>query len=188
MRNILIIIQTLFALSTFGQLGGGIVSVAFNENTRIDFYSDTLNSSPDKQIMFFLDESIKGYNIRQIETKKEWLKPQSLWLDYNFFFFRCIQQTDNFYKVIVNNQTGLAYWINKADFLSFQNWEQFLIGVLTVSRNNDQDIKAKPDSDSKTIDFTAEDCFHVVKMEGDWIEITTNGTCSEIEMTTGKLN
>lgn len=188
MRNILIIILFFFVLPTFGQLGKGIVNVAFDENTRIDFYSDTLTSIPEKQIQFFLDESIKGYNIRDLKKQKEWLKPQAMWFDYDFFFFRCIHQTENFYKVVVNNQTGMTYWIKKADFLSFQDWEQLLIGVLTISRNNDQSIKAKPDSDSQTIDFEADDCFHVIKMQGDWIEITTNGTCTEFEMTSGKLD
>ena len=187
MRNIQIIIQILIALPAFGQLGEGIVRFAFDENTRIDFYTDTSDSSPERLIQFFFDESTRSYNIRDIEIKKEWLNPQAIWLDYDFFFFRCIQQTDNFYKVVTNNQTGLAYWVKKADFITYQNWEQFLLGVLTISRNTDQDIKLEPDSDSPKIDFIAEDCFHVVKMKGDWIEITTNGICKDEDLTTGKL-
>ena len=179
MRPSLIIILSFFISIAFGQLGEGIVHVAINEHTRIDFYSDTLKQTPDKQIQFFEDASINSLSIKNLEREREWLNPQAMWLDYSFFFFRCIRQTRGYYEVVANNDTGKTFWIKQADYLSFQDWEEFLISVLTVGRNTEQEIKEKPDETAQTIAFTSDECFHVKQMQGDWVEITTEGLCTE---------
>ena len=71
MRYSILVIQFFLFLPSFGQLGEGIVRVAFDNTTHIDFYADTLDNKPDKQIQFFLDETINSYNIKNLNTVKE---------------------------------------------------------------------------------------------------------------------
>ncbi|MFN6945840.1 MAG: hypothetical protein ACK4ND_12905, partial [Cytophagaceae bacterium] len=101
-----IIFLLIFNTHSWGQVGIGVVAINFNDKTILDFYMSKSSSKPVKTIEFFSDESISSWNIRNIDSHKDWLNPESLSLDYSSFVFRLNQQSEGWYEVIVNNKTG----------------------------------------------------------------------------------
>ncbi len=160
-------------------LGIGLVSINFDDNTVIHFYAKPDGKQKVKTIQFFTDKSINGWNIKNLEAQKQWLKPETLWLDYSSFNFRCESKNNGWYEVIVNNQTGKTFWIKKERFTEFLTWEKFLKSKFVVERlpKYKQAIRQLPSNDSAKIKYVGKDCFQVKSMKGEWIEIFTSDFC-----------
>ncbi|QTY27906.1 hypothetical protein [Flavobacterium sp. CS20] len=183
MRLLIINILLLFSTQVWSQtdLGIGLVSINFDDKTVLKFYSDTLESKPEKIVEFFNDKTINSWNIKDLKKQQEWLKPEILWLDYFEFTFRCLTPTDKWIEVIVNNETGKSYWIENTELTEFKNWEEFLKNMFGVARLPDfkQSIKTKPTENVADIKYQGTDCFVVKSMKGDWIEISTPDHCDD---------
>jgi hypothetical protein len=179
----LIIINILLVLSTQvwsqADLGNGLVSIDFDDKTVLEFFSDTIEGKPEKVVEFFDDSVINSWNIKNLEKQKEWMQPEVLWLDYFAFTFRCINQTDKWLEIIVNNETKTTYWLKRTESTKFKNWEEYLKDMFGVERLSDfpQQIKREPTDNSPEIQYQGTDCFVVKSMKGDWIEITTPDYC-----------
>ena len=183
MRLFIISILLLFSTRVCGQtdLGIGLVSIHFDDKTILEFYSDTLAQKPVKVIEFFDDQTINGWNIRDLDKHKEWLKPEILWLDYSQFVFRCLTVHDHWLKVMVNNETGETLWLKKSNWTTYSSWENFLKEMFAVTRVTDpkQKIRSLPNENADEIIYQGRDCFQVKSMQGDWIEISTADHCDE---------
>ncbi len=183
MRLLIINILILYSTQVWSQtdLGIGLVSIAFDDKTILEFYSDTSATQPKKVVEFFDDRSINSWNIKDLDKQKEWLKPEVLWLDYNTFTFRCINQTDKWFEIIVNNETRTTYWLKRTDWTKFDDWEEYLKDMFGVERRSSfpQQIRTEPIYNSSEIHYQGTDCFVVRTMKGDWIEITTPEHCDE---------
>ena len=178
----------LSSICLFGQLGLGIVNVTFDTSTRVQFYTDTTLLEPINEIQFFKSNETAQVNYKFKTADESWFQPEAFWINYDFFFFRCLEITPNYYKVLVNNESGLTYWIQRDSFLTYQSWEDFLSSVLAIGRSNaEQQIKTSNKKNGKSISFKGEDCFHVKQVKGDWLEITTIGVCTDEELTSGTL-
>lgn len=179
--NLLLIIST--HARSQADLGVGLVSVDFNDSTVLEFYSDTLNNEPIHIIEFFDDRSTNSWNIKDLPKQKKWLKPELLWLDYSTLNFRCRSISYNWLELIVNNDTGRTYWLRKTKAVEFKNWEEYLKGMFGVERlsKHPQKIKESSSDFSQEIEYSGKDCFVVISMEGDWIEIKRPEYCSESE-------
>jgi hypothetical protein len=177
----------LFLLATglWGQtdLGVGLVSANFNDTTVLHLYASQADKQPAKTIEFFHDKTTNSLNIRDLDKHKQWLKPECLWLDYSSLIFRCKSQTNDWYKLIVNNENGQTLWLRKSEYIKFSNWSEFLSGMFGVSRLPDkkQLIRVAPNGDSKEINYSGPDCFKVKSMNGEWIEIFTPDRCKDPE-------
>lgn len=183
MRLLIINILILFSTQVWSQtnLGIGLVSIDFNDKTVLEFYSDTLESKPEKVIEFFNDKTINSWNIKDLKKKKEWLQPEVLWLDYYAFTFRCLTNSDNWFEIIVNNETEKTYWLKNTHSTEFKNWEEYLKDMFSVERHPSfpQQIRTEPTDNSQKLKYQGTDCFVVKSMNGDWIEITTPEYCDE---------
>ena len=163
-------------------LGIGVVSVKFDEKTVLSFYSKTSDAKPKQILEFFNDESIKSINIKNLEKQQKWLAPEVLWIDYNYFVFRCKSQTNDAFEVIVNNETGTTLWLKKSKSTVFKTWENYMKGMFMIKRVETSianDIRRKADDNAEENIFTGEECFQVKSMKGDWIEISTGESCEE---------
>ena len=162
-------------------LGIGLVSINFDDKTILHFYATPTDKEPKRTIVFFDDQSINSWNIRDLDQQKEWLKPEILWLDYSKFVFRCVKIDDNWLKIIVNNETKETLWLEKSDLTTFIDWENYLKNMFGVARLFDQKqkIRSLPTDDSEEIIYQGNDCFQVKAMKGDWIEIFTAEYCDE---------
>jgi hypothetical protein len=161
------------------RVGNGIVSIKFNDKTVVRFYELATSSKPVKTVEFFNDESIDSYNIKNLKEQQKWLKPESLWLDYYQFQFRCLGEQNGRYEVIVNNETGQSYWIAKNTETEYVTWEEYLKGMFSVGRATSQEIYTEPNIKSDTVPYKGTDCFVVKAVQGYWIEIFTDNRCDD---------
>ncbi|MGB4848214.1 MAG: hypothetical protein WBP41_09875 [Saprospiraceae bacterium] len=174
------------ASMTNGQvpLGIGLISMHYDDRTVFYFFKDTLKMDPNKIIEFFTDESIEAWNIVDLDQQREWLRPESLVPESFSFILRCLSETNDWFEIIVNDDTGLTMWLRKSDSSVFMTWETYLQGMYGVSRRSEriQKIRISPNEHSKEIKYTGQDCFQVNSMDGDWIEIFTAPYCDEDEL------
>lgn len=168
---------------TMPQLGIGVVGIKFNDKTKIRFYNEPVETNPVKVIRFFDDKANNCWNIADLEQQEKWLKPEVLWLDYYYFFMRCTERKGNWFKVIVNNESGKSYWIKKDSQRSFSDWKTFLSGMFGVERPPDhpQKIRTAPADDAPEIAYDGDDCFQVKSIQGDWIEISSADYCDDVQ-------
>ena len=172
-------------INLWGQtdLGIGLVSIDFGDKTVLHFYASQADTLPKKTIEFFDDKSINSWNIRDLDKQKRWLKPESLWLDYSSFVFRCKSLTNNWFEVIVNNENGESLWLKKNEFTKYSSWETYLQEMFGVARlpRQIQKIRKQPSDTSEEIKYSGQDCFQVKSMKGDWIEIFTADYCDNVD-------
>lgn len=174
-----IFVFSVLAVNGFTQtkIGIGLIEINFDGKTVLEFYEKPSVSKPAAKIEFFNDEKINSWNIRNLEKQQRWLSPESLWLDYHSFVFRCLARYKNWYKVIVNNESGKTFWIRNRRFTEFKTWEQFLKGMFGVKRLTEQKIRRAPSENSGKINYQGRDCFQVTRLRGDWIEIFPADYC-----------
>ena len=173
--------QTAKPETTNTALGLGLVAINFDDKTTLDFYSAPNDKKPNRTIQFFNDETISSWNIRDLDKHAKWLKPEILQLDYSQFVFRCITVQDDWFNVMVNNETEETLWLKKNKWTTFSNWENFLKEMFGVARltNQQQKIRTLPTEDAEEIIYKGQDCFQVKSMKGDWIEIYTADYCDK---------
>jgi len=185
MKTLLTVFLAFICLSSFGQneIGLGIVSINFDDKTHIEFYESSDLNKTLKTVDFFDDESINSWNIKNLESHKDWLQPESMWLDYGQFKFRCkTKQTDCFEVYVSESQT---MWIRNEEFTEFMDWETYLTSMLSVERiDTSQEIYSKPFTKSEVIE-SEDDCFSVKQMKGEWIEVETGEHCDSEKRVSG---
>ena len=178
---VLLLVGLSFVCRAENGLGVGIVSISFDEKTVIRFYKKPGDAKPVETIEFFDDKSVNGLNIKNLEIEKKWLQPETLWLDYSAFNFRCKTKTKEWLEVVTNNETGKTQWIKNTRFTKFFGWETYLKNMFGVGRiaGSRQPIRKSPANASPVIKYSGGDCFQVRQMKGDWIEIFTPDYCDE---------
>lgn len=178
--TLLVIFFLVTIVDCYGQdeIGIGIVSISFDDKTVIKFFESSDLENEIQKIEFFNDESINSWNIKNLKTKMKWLQPESLWLDYGQFIFRCKTQTKHCYEVYVSDSKTM--WIRKELFTDFLTWEEYLKGMFRVERidSDNQNIYSRPFTNSLIIK-SEKDCFQVKSMSGYWIEVFTVDYCDE---------
>lgn len=175
---ILFLFFTLTFLTSFGQkeVGIGVVSINFDDKTLIEFYETSDLTKKLKIVEFFNDKSINSWNIKNLENHKDWLVPESMWLDYGQFRFRCKTKMGNCFEIYVSDTKTM--WIQNQNFTEFKNWEEYLQTMFSVERSNknEQNIYSRPFSKSEIIE-SKKDCFKVNEMKGEWIQVETADHC-----------
>lgn len=176
----------LFSVKLFAQteVGIGLVSINFDEQTVVHFYDNAQDQQPIRTLNFLDDPSTNSWNIFDLDFHKTWLNPEIIWLDYAQFVFRCTSVSDNWLQVIINNETGEQLWIKRSESIEFETWESFLKGMFMITRleTNSQAIRVLPSGNAEEIIYTSNDCFQVKSMKGDWIEIFNSENCDDDEV------
>lgn len=90
------------------EVGIGVVSINFDENTKVGFYESSELKVKLKTVEFFNDASINSVSIRDLESHKDWLNPESMWLDHYQFIFRCKTIQTDCFEVYVSDSETLA--------------------------------------------------------------------------------
>jgi hypothetical protein len=160
-------------------LGIGIVEVEFDGKTVVDSYKTPTDKTYSKRLEFFDDKSINATNLKNLNEEKNWLKPQSLWIDYYEFHLRCKSSNNGWLEVIVNNENGQTYWLERRGNIKFFTWEEYLKEMFAVGRmpGEAQKIRESPVDNAGEIKYEGIDCFKVRSLRGDWIEIFTSDYC-----------
>ena len=175
-----ILISIFFYQNLWGQnkLGYGFASIKFDENTVINFYDSQNSTYPDKKVEFFMDDDINSISIKNKKSIEEWLVPKAFWLDYNIFKLRAISVNDEWVEVITNEPNWESMWLKRDENVDYKNWEQYLTGLFNIERKDtiSQFLYTSPNSNN-IVKYEGADCFKVLKIEGDWIEITSPEYC-----------
>lgn len=163
------------------EIGTGLVKIIFDAETKLDFYAKKTDDNPIKSIEFFDDTAINSWSIRNLKQEQKWLQPESLWLDYHQFNFRCINQSKGWFEILVNHQTGKTYWLRESNETQYISWENNLKNMFSVVRLTEypQSIKTEPTDAATEIEYEGDDCFIVKAMKDDWIEIATADYCED---------
>jgi hypothetical protein len=179
MRLIIVVVFSFLNLASYSQaeIGIGIISINFNEETVVDFYETQELQEKVQTLEFFNDEKTNSVSVKNIELHKKWLLPETFWLDYYQFNFRVKSKNENCYEVYVSDNRTM--WIEKKEFTEFVTWEEYLKSMFIISRTNpnEQKILEKPELKANEIQYSGEDCFNVRQMKGNWIEIFTPNHC-----------
>lgn len=162
------------------EVGLGIVEVDIEATKEIRIFHNKGDNSPEKIIRLLR----KNGDIAIEENDyTNWLRPETVWLDYFQFLFRYTKIEDGWIEVIINKETGEKKWILNSPMLTIKAWEQFLVENTTaIEPLESVDIKAEPGNGSQTIRKSSdEDCFEAIEIKGDWMKIKSNETleCSE---------
>ena len=181
MKSWLIVFMILYSSVCFSQnkfaekYGMGVVTFEFDEfdtDKKLFFYENIDDEDPLRIAEFSLDRQ------KDIEKYKEWLKIEDLLFDHGDYQFFCTEEDEQWYRLKVNFETGKSLWIKKTGKTQFYSWEQSLSGDLIIKRTDPQTnpIRKSPGKNSDIIEYDDEDCFKLLKVKGDWIQITPTGT------------
>jgi hypothetical protein len=103
----------------------------------------------------------------------QYVKPFSIKLDYQNLVFRCIGDMGDYYKVIVNEGTGLIKYIRHDDLhFSFSSWDKHVLSVFSVGFDPKKNpLKKMPAGDAATIPFVKDEFYLPVEIKGDWLKV-----------------
>lgn len=170
MKNWITILLTLIVLISYGQnkqpkeLGIGFV-IAANPYAFDDLSSPTN--------LFMNKELTEKWTSNKIFP--HFYKP-----DYGLYHFICLEKTDNFYKVLVND-IEIVYLPNNTDYY-FKTWDSILLNSTLERLTNDNPIRAEWNDKSEIITnnceldrLTVED---LIQIQGEyWVQIYFSPNC-----------
>jgi hypothetical protein len=187
MRHLAVIASIFLYISTNAQpiIGEGLVKIQFDDKPVIDLYRKPTDQTFNRRIEFYRDSISKGIKIKNFEEVSHWLKPEVLWLDDFQFNFRVKTVKQDWFEVVVNNETGHTFWIRNDRSTKFRSWEDYFRDMPTISRDpyNKQKIRNRPDEKADEIKYEGQDCFQVKSLQGNWVEIFTPPTCDALALT-----
>ena len=172
MRNLLTIILTLITLISFGQnknpkeLGIGL-TIATNP------YEFETKLSPKN--LYINKELTQKWNTSNVFPF--FYKP-----DYGLYHFICLEQTKDYYKILVNDTT-IGYLSNDSTFY-FKTWEVMLLQSTVERLSNDNPIRKECNNQCEIIinkcEFERLDVIDVIQKDGEfWIQINFSSDCEE---------
>lgn len=164
----------------------GLALINFDDKTTLQFYNSPKDKEPAKVVQFFNDTKINSWNIKSLESHKEWLSPEVLHLDNSVFTFRCLAVKGDWVKLLVHQEKGTTLWLEIRQNVELLSWEIYLENMRSVARspNAPQKIRTSPSLKAAEIKYEGNDCFEVKSMKGEWVEIATAENCEGNEKKT----
>jgi hypothetical protein len=101
------------------------------------------------------------------------IKPFAKDVDTYLLALNCIEITDKYYKVIVNENNKEAKYIRIQD-RSFQlkTWPKYILTCFSVAFDpKDNPIKTTASDKAKELTYNKDEFYHPVKFQGDWIQV-----------------
>lgn len=92
--------------------------------------------------------------------------------DYDVFYLVCVSEQENNYKVQID-KSGTAV-LSKEENINFLSWSKFLLSTTGISNLDWQKNPLRKYSDVKSaiLEVNEEDDFIVLKVDGEWIQIS----------------
>jgi len=186
MQKVFIILLMGFPVFLFGQkslnLGQGILKIDITQLPTLEFFSDTMEKIPLK-IVTVTKDSVGEFILKGNDHVADWFSPEQLFLNYEIFMIRVDTVLGNWLLVYTNNLRPATMWVKRQPQVNFIPWTVFLHKQVS-SINQDpafkQPVKAAPNEQSPTIKEMEEaDCFKIISIKGDWMNIKSNPDCSD---------
>jgi hypothetical protein len=113
----------------------------------------------------------KVWKVKNYETCKSWLTPEAYDPLYDLFAFRCKNRVNGWLEVIVNNNTGLSYWLKETEVNKYIDWGTYFQRIYCIKKSINNPIFDNPSESANKVSFEGKDCFKVNSMKDEWIEV-----------------
>jgi hypothetical protein len=147
-----------------------------SDTLALKFFKYANGKGFDKELTFFNVPS-SPIMIKHLIQKdfRSWLKPAQLICDTTrgdyIIYFICKTKKDNWYEVVINEESGETRWINEKRLIKFYTWNQLTKTDLTVCVKPKKNIYAKADSSLTSINHSKTDFFEIIETKGNWMKI-----------------
>lgn len=166
------------------RLGLGIATVEVTDGTRLDLFETPDSSTPLATVE--IEEDAANLTFVLSPASPDWLRPETLWLDYSLFAFRVVTATDAAYEVVVNQETGRTLWLRRQSSVEFKPWKRYLVENVTgFSRiaPESNPLRALPNDAAIVIPYSGSEehgweCLAVAEVEGDWVRVRLSDLCA----------
>jgi hypothetical protein len=92
---------------------------------------------------------------------------------YFLLVLRCTETPDNFFEVVVNEESGLRKYVRANDpVLKLETWDKFVLSVFAVTFDQKANpILQAPNGQPNTVAIPSDANFRPVETDGDWLKI-----------------
>ncbi len=175
MKKTLIIVLILIIskfLSAKADIGIGIVIIDFDASTVVNLCDKPEEGAKVvKKLVFYDDNVNQVWKIRNYNTYANWLKPEAYNPLYDLFAFRCKSKVDGWFEVVVNNNTGLTYWLKETEVNKYMDWLSYFKRLNCIKNLINNPILENPSEEAIVIKTDSKDCFKINSMKEDWLEV-----------------
>ncbi len=173
--------NTLECENTVGVVG--FADISFDATTVLRFYDKPeAPTAPAQTLGFYRDEALKMDSFKA-EGKRTYslLRPEVHKLDYYLFDLAVKRRNTGWLEIQVDDETKETLWLQESKTVKFQDWLQKLKSSFAVGRRtkDSNPLRMQPDSKSEEVSFLGNDCFAVVEMRGDWIQVNIQNHCTD---------
>jgi hypothetical protein len=183
---ILIFIIPLNSIAQTRELkGNGLVSVNLGFFPTLKFYEHKTDKHPAQKLIIYDDKEIRSFTIENLDSiRRDWFSPLPIQLDYNIFYFQCLDFKDNWYQLVVNEKTNLKYWVKKSSALTYLKWEEFISNVVSVNPlNGDANpILKSPVIGAEKCKKQLINCLIPIEIIGEWMKVKVEPSICDITL------
>ena len=163
------------------RLGIGFAMVEVSAGVRLDLFDSASATESVATI-----EIVERNGDLVIAPASDWLRPETLWLDYSLFVFRVVTVSGDAYEVVVNEGRGGRSGSCPQRAVEFRpRASTFLVedvtGLNRLSPATDP-LRATPALNAETIPYAAEadgwDCLAVAEVRGAWVRVKLSDLCT----------
>ena len=127
------------------------------------------------QFTFYYDDSDGKF-----EYENENFKPFSFHPDNFVLALKCVGETEEFYKIVANEEKELVKFVKKDDpLLKFETWEKHILSLNAISFDlKENPLRKSPDGKPLSAKIPEDSTFTPEKIEGDWLNIKNSSGLS----------
>lgn len=146
--------------STINNTSLGVLTLKGNyKNTPIEI----LNSDKTVWYKFVLSDNFKTTKI----------SPFAIKADDVLLVFRIVGQTNDSYKIIINETTTEIKFISKHNKnFEYQSWERHLLTVFSIDfEYNNNPLRSSPNINAHKLKYDRNQFYHPIKVKNEWIQV-----------------
>ena len=161
-------------LSHFPLIGNtiGFVELDLSGNLDTENKIEILNDDGTIWHSFCADAALRDF---LIDWNDGLFRPWISAFEVGGLIMRCIAKSEDYYYVVVNEQTNLVKRVRKRNDLLFQTVEEHVLGALVWTDFDINPLRMYPSDDAQVIDYAYASYYGEIivsiKMNGDWIKI-----------------
>lgn len=160
------------------RVGLGIASIHVAPGVRFGLFSSPDAADPVATVDLVEDPSIQSVVLGP--STPEWLRPETLWLDYSLLAFRVLREAESALEVVVDTASGRTLWLHRQPEITFKPWAQYLVEDVTALYRIDpttNPLRMTPDASAAVVPHEGGDCFAAVEVRGEWARVQTSELC-----------
>ncbi len=150
--------------------------ICISDTLTLKFYKSANEKDFDKELTFYY-VSGSPVMVKHLVQKdfRSWLKPAQLNCDTtrgNYtIYFTCKTKKDNWYEVVINEESRETRWINEKRLIKLFTWNKLAKTDHTVCVQPNNTIYLKADSNLTSINHSKTDFFEIIETKGNWMKI-----------------